>query len=156
MAKTALITGVSGQDGAYLAKHLLENNYKVLGGDRRAASNTFWRLKKLNIFKDLEIINLDVSEFSNIFKVVKDFKPDEIYNLAAQSFVGSSFDLPIVTSDSTAVGTTRILEAIKTVSKETRFYQASSSEMFGKVSQTPQNERTPSSLELTIYASIIE
>ena len=143
MAKTALITGVSGQDGAYLAKHLLENNYKVLGGDRRAASNTFWRLKKLNIFKDLEIINLDVSEFSNIFKVVKDFKPDEIYNLAAQSFVGSSFDLPIVTSDSTAVGTTRILEAIKTVSKETRFYQASSSEMFGKVSQTPQNERTP-------------
>ena len=141
-SKTALITGVSGQDGAYLSKHLLEKGYRVIGGDRRAASNTFWRLKKLNIFDQIEIVNLDICEFSNIFEVINKFKPDEIYNLAAQSFVGSSFDLPIVTSDSTATGTTRILESIKKIHPVCKFYQASSSEMFGKVHQTPQNEDT--------------
>ncbi len=143
MNKKALITGVSGQDGAYLSKLLLEKGYHVIGGDRRAASNTFWRLKKLNILEDIEIINLDISEFSNIFNVIKKHKPNEFYNLAAQSFVGSSFDLPIVTSDSTAIGTTRILESLKLLSSKTKFYQASSSEMFGKVSHSPQNENTP-------------
>tara|TARA_A100001011_G_scaffold369643_1_gene425141 strand:- start:1707 stop:2720 length:1014 start_codon:yes stop_codon:yes gene_type:complete len=143
MVKSALISGVSGQDGAYLAEYLLKKGYRVLGGDRRAASNTFWRLKKLGILDDIEIINLDVSEFSNVFNIVKKYKPDEIYNLAAQSFVGSSFDLPIVTSDSTAIGTTRILEAIKLISSDTKFYQASSSEMFGKVREIPQKETTP-------------
>jgi len=118
MNKKAIITGVSGQDGAYLSKLLLKRGYHVIGGDRRAASNTFWRLKKLGILNDIEIINLDVSEFSNVFNVIKKYKPTEIYNLAAQSFVGSSFDLPIVTSDSTAIGTTRILESIKSISRE--------------------------------------
>ena len=142
MGKTALITGVSGQDGAYLSKLLLKKGYKVIGGDRRAASNSFWRLKKLKILQDIEIVNLDVCEFSNVLNVVEKYKPNEIYNLAAQSFVGSSFDLPLVTSDSTAIGATRILDAIKTVSRKTKFYQASSSEMFGKVAETPQNEKT--------------
>ena len=140
--KIALITGVSGQDGAYLSKFLLEKGYKVIGGDRRAASNSFWRLRKLNILNDIEVINFDVTEFSNIFQMIKKYELDEIYNLAAQSFVGSSFDLPIVTSDSTAIGATRVLEAIRSLSLKTKFYQASSSEMFGKVSETPQNEST--------------
>ena len=142
MGKIALITGVSGQDGAYLAKLLLHKGYKVIGGDRRAASNSFWRLKKLKLLNDIEIINLDVCEFSNVLNVVEKYQPNEIYNLAAQSFVGSSFDLPLVTSDSTATGATRLLDAIKTVSRDTKFYQASSSEMFGKVAETPQNEKT--------------
>jgi len=142
MGKKAIITGVSGQDGAYLSRLLLKKGYHVIGGDRRAASNTFWRLKKLNIQNDVEIINFDVCEFSNVYSVIKNYKPDEIYNLAAQSFVGSSFDLPIVTSDSTAIGTTRVLEAIKSISQKSKFYQASSSEMFGKVVGTSQNEET--------------
>ena len=143
MGKRALITGVSGQDGAYLSKLLLTKGYRVIGGDRRAASNTFWRLKKLNILKDVEIVNFDICEESNILHTIKKYKPDEVYNLAAQSFVGSSFDLPIVTSDSTAIGTTRLLEAIRKSSKKIKFYQASSSEMFGKVVESPQTEKTP-------------
>ena len=143
MAKRALITGVSGQDGAYLSELLLRKGYHVIGGDRRAASNTFWRLKKLNILEDVEIVNFDICEESNISHTIKKYKPDEVYNLAAQSFVGSSFDLPIVTSDSTAIGTTRLLEAIRKSSKKIKFYQASSSEMFGKVVESPQTEKTP-------------
>ena len=142
MPKKALITGVSGQDGAYLSKLLLKKGYNVIGGDRRAANNTFWRLKKLKILKEIEIINFDICEQSNIIDTIKKFKPDEVYNLAAQSFVGSSFDLPIVTSDSTAIGTTRLLEAIRKNSINTKFYQASSSEMFGKVLRSPQSEKT--------------
>ena len=115
MPKKALITGVSGQDGAYLSKLLLKKGYHVIGGDRRAANNTFWRLKKLKILNEVEIINFDICEQSNIIDTIKKFKPDEVYNLAAQSFVGSSFDLPIVTSDSTAIGTTRLLEAIRKI-----------------------------------------
>ena len=138
--KIALITGISGQDGAYLAHYLLKKNYKVIGGDRRAASNTFWRLKKLGIINDIEIINLDVCEDTNIFNAIKNKKPDEVYNLAAQSFVGSSFDLPLVTSNSTALGAARILDSILKIDRSIRFYQASSSEMFGKVSQKFQNE----------------
>ena len=143
MSKKALITGVSGQDGAYLSELLLNKGYHVIGGDRRAASNTFWRLKKLDILNDIEIVNFDICEESNISHIIKKHKPNEIYNLAAQSFVGSSFDLPVVTSDSTAIGTTRLLEAIRKSSKKIKFYQASSSEMFGKVLQSPQNEKTP-------------
>ena len=97
MPKKALITGVSGQDGAYLSKLLLEKGYHVIGGDRRAANNTFGDLKKLKILNEVEIINFDICEQSNIIDTIKKFKPDEVYNLAAQSFVGSSFDLPIVT-----------------------------------------------------------
>jgi len=143
MGKRALITGVSGQDGAYLSKLLLGKGYRVIGGDRRAASNTFWRLKKLNILRDVEIVNFDICEESNISQTIEKYKPDEVYNLAAQSFVGSSFDLPIVTSDSTAIGTTRLLEAIRKSTKKIKFYQASSSEMFGKVLESPQTEKTP-------------
>ena len=143
MVKKALITGVSGQDGAYLSELLLNKGYHVIGGDRRAASNTFWRLKKLDILDDVEIVNFDICEESNISYIINKHKPDEVYNLAAQSFVGSSFDLPVVTSNSTAIGTTRLLEAIRKSSKKIKFYQASSSEMFGKVSHSPQNEKTP-------------
>ena len=143
MVKKALITGVSGQDGAYLSELLLNKGYHVIGGDRRAASNTFWRLKKLDILDDVEIVNFDICEESNISHIINKHKPDEVYNLAAQSFVGSSFDLPVVTSDSTAIGTTRLLEAIRKSSKKIKFYQASSSEMFGKVIHSPQNEKTP-------------
>ena len=140
--KTALITGVSGQDGAYLAHHLLKKNYKVYGGDRRSASNTFWRLKKLGILNDIEIVNLDVCEESNVFSTIKNTSPDEVYNLAAQSFVGSSFDLPIVTSNSTALGATRILDSILKIDKSIKYYQASSSEMYGKVAEHFQNEKS--------------
>ena len=140
--KKALITGISGQDGAYLAEYLLSKGYKVFGGDRRAASNSHWRLKKLNILNKIELVNFDLSESSNIFYFIKNNKLDEIYNLGAQSFVGSSFELPIMTSDSTALGATRILDSIKKIDPSIKFYQASSSEMFGKVHSTPQNENT--------------
>ena len=94
--KKALITGISGQDGAYLAQHLLKNGYKVYGGERRNASSTLWRLNALNILSDIEIIDFELAEFTNIMRAIEYARPDEIYNLAAQSFVGASFDLPII------------------------------------------------------------
>ena len=142
MSKSALVTGISGQDGAYLAKLLLEKGYKVIGGERRNASSTLWRLNELGISDDIEIVDFELSEFTNNFRVVDKFQPNEIYNLAAQSFVAASFEVPTMTSDVTGLGVVRILESIRQINQDIKFYQASSSEMFGKVSETPQNENT--------------
>jgi GDPmannose 4,6-dehydratase len=143
MAKTAIITGIRGQDGAYLAEHLLAKGYRVLGADRRSGGSSHWRLRELGILDDIEFVPMDLLEMSNIVQVLHDFQPDEFYNLAAQSFVKTSFLQPILTTQINALGVLRILEAIRTVSPHTKFYQASSSEMFGKVQETPQTERTP-------------
>jgi GDPmannose 4,6-dehydratase len=129
--KKALITGISGQDGAYLAKLLLSKNYKVYGGDRRTASGSLWRLEKLKISNKVEIIDFELAEDTNIHDVIMKGKFDEVYNLGAQSFVKSSFDTPLMTSNINAFGTLRILDAIRYYSKKTKFYQASTSEMYG-------------------------
>ena len=140
--KTALITGITGQDGSYLAKFLLDKDYTVYGTVRRGASEKFSRLEFLKIKDKVKYIDFDLLELSNIQKVVRDIKPDEIYNLAAQSFVPTSFSLPILTSDINALGVTRLLDTVLNVDKNIRFYQASTSEMFGKVQEVPQNEMT--------------
>jgi len=140
--KTAFITGISGQDGAYLSKLLLENGYKVIGGERRSASGTLWRLKELGIENDIEITDFELAEFTNIFRAIEKYEPVEVYNLAAQSFVASSFEIPTMTADVTGLGVSRVLEAIRKINSRIKFYQASSSEMFGKVVETPQNENT--------------
>jgi GDPmannose 4,6-dehydratase len=140
MPKVALITGIRGQDGAYLAKLLLEKGYEVYGADRRSGEGGFWRLKELGIDKDVKVVYMDLLEFTNIFRTIERIKPDEIYNLAAQSFVAASFEQPILTSDINSLGTLRLLEVIRTVKPDTKFYQASTSEMFGKVKTLPLNE----------------
>jgi len=141
--KTALITGISGQDGAYLSKLLLEKNYRVIGGDRRTASGSLWRLKELGIVDDVEVVDFELGEFTNIFRAIEDTRPDEVYNLAAQSFVGASFEMPTYTSNITGLGVARVLEAIKQIDPSIKFYQASTSELFGKIHETPQLESTP-------------
>ena len=143
MKKTALITGISGQDGAYLSKLLLKKNYKVIGGDRRTASGSLWRLSELGIRNDIEIVEFELAEFTNIYRTLEKHKPDEVYNLAAQSFVASSFEMPTMTSDITGLGVARLLEAIKSFNSNIKFYQASSSEMYGKITEPFQNEKTP-------------
>lgn len=143
MKKTAFITGISGQDGAYLSKLLLKKGYKVIGGDRRTASGSLWRLEELGISKEIEITDFELAEFTNIYRVIEKYKPDEVYNLAAQSFVAASFEMPTMTSDITGLGVARLLEAVKQINPEIKFYQASSSEMFGKTVETPQTENTP-------------
>ncbi len=140
MRKKALITGIRGQDGSYLAKLLLEKGYEVYGADRRSGEGNFWRLKELGIYGDVKIVYMDLLEFSNIWRVIDKVEPDEVYNLAAQSFVGASFEQPILTSDVNALGTLRILEALRTLKPDAKFYQASTSEMFGKVKTLPLNE----------------
>ena len=140
--KVALITGVTGQDGAYLSKLLVKKGYKVYGTARRGASEKFSRLEFLNIKNKINIIDFDLLELSNIQKIIKEIEPDEIYNLAAQSFVPTSFELPILTSDINSLGVVRLLDSIVNINKDIKFYQASTSEMFGKVTETPQSERT--------------
>ena len=141
--KTAIVTGISGQDGAYLSKYLLEKGYKVIGAERRNASGQLWRLNKLGILNEIEFDNFELTEFSNICRLIEKYKPDEFYNLAAQSFVAASFEIPILTGDVTGLGVGRVLEAIRHVNPKIKFYQASSSEMFGKVLEIPQKETTP-------------
>jgi GDPmannose 4,6-dehydratase len=143
MAKRALITGVTGQDGAYLCKLLLEKGYKVFGAYRRSASADFGRLAELGVAKDVERVAFDLLESTNIERIIEKVRPDEIYNLAAQSFVTLSFEQPVYTGEADALGVTRMLEAIRMVDLGSRFYQASTSEMFGKVKAIPQNEETP-------------
>ena len=140
--KVALITGVTGQDGAYLSKLLVKKGYKVYGTARRGASEKFSRLEFLNIKNKINIIDFDLLELSNIQKIIKEIEPDEIYNLAAQSFVPTSFELPILTSDINSLGVVRLLDSIVNINKDIKFYQASTSEMFGKVTETPQSETT--------------
>ncbi len=142
MSKTAFITGISGQDGAYLAKFLLSKNYKVIGGDRRTSGPSLWRLEKLGIKEEIEILDFDLLEINSVNNVVVNNEIDEIYNLAAQSFVGTSFNLPIYTANVNAIGVLNILEAIKNYKPKIKFYQASTSEMFGMVNEIPQNEKT--------------
>ncbi|MCL5277040.1 MAG: GDP-mannose 4,6-dehydratase [Deltaproteobacteria bacterium] len=140
--KKALITGIRGQDGAYLSKFLIEKGYEVYGADRRSSESGFWRLKELGLEKQVKIIYMDLLEYTNIVDVVKKLQPDEVYNLAAQSFVKTSFDQPIFTAEIDAIGVLRVLEALRYFKPDARFYQASTSEMFGKVQATPQDERT--------------
>ena len=143
MAKTALITGISGQDGAYLAKFLLEKGYRVVGGLRRTSSGAIPRLHELNIAADVELVDFDLAELTNILRCLEKVKPDEIYNLAAQSFVALSFEQPLYTSEVDGIGALRILECVRQVTPTARYYQASSSEMYGKVQSIPQDEATP-------------
>jgi len=141
MAKNALITGITGQDGSYLTELLLEKGYKVFGLVQRSATDPFANIRHL--LDDIEIIVGDLSDSSSLLRAVQQSDPQEVYNLAAQSFVKSSWDIPEMTGDVTGVGVTRMLEAVRTVKPKARFYQASSSEMFGKVAETPQKETTP-------------
>jgi GDPmannose 4,6-dehydratase len=143
MAKKALITGIRGQDGAYLAQLLLDKGYEVYGADRRSGDLSNWRLKELGIDRDVKIVYMDLLELTNIMRVIEKVQPDEVYNLAAQSFVQISFEQPILTSDIDAMGVLRLLEALRVIKPDVRFYQASTSEMFGKVREIPQTEKTP-------------
>jgi GDPmannose 4,6-dehydratase len=141
--KIALITGISGQDGAYLASFLIKKKYKVIGSDRRSSRNDLWRLKRLNIEKHIIFEELELGETFEIERLIKKYKIDELYNLASQSFVATSFSSPLNTGNITGLGVLRILEAIRTFSPNTKFYQASSSEMFGDVLEKKQSEKTP-------------
>jgi len=141
MQKRALITGITGQDGSYLAEFLLSKNYKVFGLTRRTSTPNYERIK--HIEDKIELIPGDILDQQSLTYAVSHAKADEIYNLAAQSFVATSWSQPVLTGEFTALGVTRMLEAIRQVKPDAKFYQASSSEMFGKVKQAPQNEKTP-------------
>jgi len=143
--KTALITGISGQDGAYLTQLLLEKGYRVYGAYRRTSSVNFWRIEELGIANhpNLVLAEYDLTDLGSSMRLLQASQADEVYNLAAQSFVGVSFDQPITTSKITGLGALNLLEAIRVVRPSARFYQASTSEMFGKVQAVPQNESTP-------------
>lgn len=143
MARTALITGIRGQDGAYLAQFLLGKGYVVVGADRRSGETNHWRLRRLGIASAVRIVYCDLHEYSNVLRTLQEVQPDEIYNLAAQSFVKASFEQPIVTTQVNSLGVLYLLEAIRTVNPRIKLYQASTSEMFGKVRETPQTEFTP-------------
>ena len=140
--KTALITGISGQDGSYLAKFLLKKNYKVYGTFRRLSTANFWRLHYLDIFDKVELISIDTLDSSSIGEALRKSRPDEVYHLAAQSFVAASFDQPLYTSDVTGFGTLRVLDEIKKYDSKIKFYQASSSEMYGNESRDIKNEES--------------
>lgn len=141
MTKRALITGITGQDGSYLAELLLDKGYEVHGLIRRTTTVSYERIK--HIQDRLNLMSADLTDLTSLIYSLRECQPDEIYNLAAQSFVPASWAQPVLTGDVTAIGVTRMLDAIRTVNPETRFYQASSSEMFGKVQEVPQRETTP-------------
>ncbi len=145
MGKTAIITGISGQDGAYLAENLLERGYIVYGTYRRSSSVNFWRIEELGIDQhpNLKLVEYDLTDMGSAIRLIERSEATEIYNLAAQSFVGVSFDQPIATGYITGLGAVYLLEAIHTVNRAIRFYQASTSEMFGLVQAVPQSESTP-------------
>ncbi|WP_313506127.1 GDP-mannose 4,6-dehydratase [Stutzerimonas kunmingensis] len=143
--KTAIITGITGQDGAYLTELLLEKGYKVYGTYRRTSSVNFWRLEEVGALghPNLELVEHDLTDLGASIRLMQKAQPDEVYNLAAQSFVGVSFDQPVTTAEITGIGAVNLLEAIRIVNPKIRFYQASTSEMFGEVQQIPQTEATP-------------
>ena len=143
--KTAIVTGISGQDGAYLVKLLLSKGYKVLGTFRRTSSTNFWRLNEVGCMEheNFELVEYDLADLGSAISLIQKYEPHEIYNLAAQSFVGVSFDQPVATAHATGLGPVHLLEAIRLCDKKIKFYQASTSEMFGKVQCIPQNEDTP-------------
>lgn len=138
---TAIITGITGQDGSYLAELLLSKGYQVVGMARRSSTVTFERIE--HIQDDITVVQGDLHDQSSLVSVLEEYKPDEVYNLAAQSFVPTSWSQAVLTAEVTAVGVTRLLEAIRLVNPKIKFYQASSSEMFGKVLEVPQKETTP-------------
>ncbi len=140
MQKHALITGITGQDGSYLAEFLLKKGYKVYGTVRRLSTPNMENIRHLQ--DDVELLSADLLDQTSLSEAIVQSKPDEVYNLAAQSFVKASFDQPVLTGEFTALGVTRVLEAIRNVNPKIKFYQASSSEMFGKVVETPQKETT--------------
>jgi GDPmannose 4,6-dehydratase len=139
--KTALITGITGQDGSYLAEFLLERGYRVVGMTRRSSTDVHERIEHL--VDRIEIVSGDLLDQTSLTNLVAEVEPDEVFNLAAQSFVPTSWSQPVLTGEFTALGVTRVLEAVRTVDPKIRFYQASSSEMFGRVLETPQSETTP-------------
>jgi GDPmannose 4,6-dehydratase len=144
MPRTALVTGITGQDGAYLSRLLLDKGYRVIGAFRRGASLNLWRLNELGVTEaDIEFIPFELLEYANLRRGIEAAAPDEIYNLGAQSFVEVSFEQPLFTGDVNALGVTRVLEVIRELNPAIKFYQASTSEMFGKVQAVPQNEVTP-------------
>jgi GDPmannose 4,6-dehydratase len=141
VTKTAVITGITGQDGSYLAELLLDKGYRVVGLHRRSSTVTFERISHLS--DRLTLVPADLLDEASLIRVLREYRPQEVYNLAAQSFVQTSFAQPVLTGEVTALGVTRLLDAILLTDPGIRFYQASSSEMFGKVVEVPQNERTP-------------
>jgi GDPmannose 4,6-dehydratase len=141
--KTALITGITGQDGAYLAKLLLEKGYKVFGLIARRSTCTTWRLEFLNIRERVELIEGDLTDLSSLIRAIGKSKPNEVYNLAAQSFVATSWEQPILTAQATGVGVLNVLEAIRHIDPAIKFYQASTSELFGLIQEPMQSEKTP-------------
>ena len=145
MNKTAIITGITGQDGAYLAELLLEKDYTVYGTYRRTSSTNFWRIEELGVRDkpNLHLVDYDLTDIGSSIRLLEKATPNEVYNLAAQSFVAVSFDQPITTAKITGLGTVNLLEAIRIINPKIRFYQASTSEMFGKVQAVPQREDTP-------------
>lgn len=145
MAKKALITGITGQDGAYLAARLLQLGYEVTGAYRRNSSANFWRIEELGIKEHpgLRLVEHDLTDLSSSLRLLREAQPGEVYNLAAQSFVGASFSQPVTTSEITGLGALNLLEAIRLTDTSIRYYQASTSEMFGKVQAIPQSEDTP-------------
>ncbi|MED4585446.1 GDP-mannose 4,6-dehydratase [Brevibacillus choshinensis] len=141
--KTAFLTGITGQDGAYLAKFLLENGYRVVGLVPRRSTVDRWRLEYLKIEDDVEYVDGDILDLSSLSRAIKNSKPDEVYHLAAQSFVGSSWEQPILTAQSTGMGVLYVLEAIRETDPEIKMYQASSSELYGLIQEPRQSEETP-------------
>ncbi len=141
--KKAFITGITGQDGSYLAEFLLEKGYKVYGLTRRTSTQNFARIQNIIHEDNLELISGDLIDQHSLTTAIKQIQPDEVYNLAAQSFVQASWSQPVLTGEVTGIGVTRMLEAVRLSCPSAKFYQASSSEMFGKVRETPQNEETP-------------
>lgn len=143
--KSAVITGVTGQDGAYLAKMLLDKGYRVFGTFRRTSSTNFWRLAEVGALghPNLDLVEFDLTDLGTCIRLVEKAQPTEVYNLAAQSFVGVSFEQPTTTAEITGIGALNMLEAVRIIDRSIRFYQASTSEMFGQVQAIPQNEQTP-------------
>jgi GDPmannose 4,6-dehydratase len=143
--RTALITGVTGQDGAYLSQLLLGKGYRVIGLMRRSASSDVVgeRLRWLGILDDVELVDGNLTDLSSLIRIMSDYKPDEVYNLAAQSFVAASWQQPLLTGNVTGLGVANVLEAVRLIKPDARFYQASSSEMYGLIQEPKQNEKTP-------------
>lgn len=143
MPRVALVTGITGQDGCYLADLLLRKDYEVFGLLARRSSDTLWRLREMGIADKVEMVNGDLTDGASIVRAIRSTNPDEVYNLGAQSFVGTSWDQPVLTGEVCGLGVVHILEAIRQLSPATRFYQASTSEMFGLIQAERQNEKTP-------------
>jgi GDPmannose 4,6-dehydratase len=143
MSKSALITGITGQDGAYLAKLLLEKGYKVHGLMARRGSDSLWRLREVGVSEDVTLIDGDLTDVTSIIRAMETARPSEVYNLGAQSFVGTSWNQPVLTAQVTGVGAINVLEAVRIVDAKARFYQASTSEMFGLIQAAKQDESTP-------------